>query len=117
MLATNPMFPLPVTLQRIAWAGLAVADFDYITTPENSHACKPSPAYFRSILEIAGVAPQEALVVGDDWALDMVPALGLGLPAFWVRNRNEALPAHGSLPTAAGAWPEFLAWWERLAAG
>lgn len=111
ILATNPMFPTAVTMQRIAWAGLEAEDFDLVTTLENSHACKPNPSYFRALLNFAGVRPPEALFVGDDWQLDIMPALGLGLRAYWMMNRGATAPADSRMPDAAGAWEDFLAWW------
>jgi FMN phosphatase YigB (HAD superfamily) len=105
------MFPAAVTAQRIAWAGLAADDFDHITTPENSHACKPNPAYFRSALDLIGVNPPEALFVGDDWELDMLPAMQVGLRTFWLLNRDVSARSTARLPDAAGAWEDFLAWW------
>lgn len=111
VLATNPMFPTAVTLQRIAWAGLEAGDFDLVTTLENSHACKPNPAYFRALLDFAGVSPAEALFVGDDWGLDITPAHGLGLRTFGMLNRGTRMPVQAWQPDAAGAWEDFLAWW------
>ncbi len=109
-LATNPMFPTVAILQRIEWAGLQASDFDHITTPDNSHACKPKPAYFLEILRALDARPADALMVGDDRRLDIAPAIARGINTFWVTDEAEAPPDSGR-PDASGTWPEFVAWW------
>lgn len=80
-LATNPFFPATATIQRARWAGLDPADFALITTYENSHACKPNPAYYREVLEKLDVTPQQCLMVGNDVEEDMM-ARELGMDVF-----------------------------------
>ena len=81
VLATNPIFPSIATKKRVAWAGLSPSDFELITTYENSHSCKPNPAYYTEILQKIGVAPQNCLMVGNDVREDMV-AETLGMKLF-----------------------------------
>ncbi len=81
ILATNPIFPPVATNQRVAWAGLQVEDFEYITTYDNSRFCKPNPAYYREILEKTGIDPEETLMIGNDVGEDMV-ARELGCRVF-----------------------------------
>lgn len=81
VLATNPFFPKTATYQRIGWAGMDPEDFQLITTYENSHACKPNPAYYREILEKLQVTPDECLMVGNDVEEDMM-ARDLGMQVF-----------------------------------
>ncbi len=57
-------------------------------------AAKPDPAMFHRALELAGVAPAEALHLGDDPALDVSPAQALGLRAVWVNRFDRVWPAH-----------------------
>jgi FMN phosphatase YigB (HAD superfamily) len=109
-LATNPMFPTLAIRQRIEWAGLQVSDFDHVTTPDNSHACKPKPAYFFEILRILDARAEDTLMVGDDWRLDIAPAIAIGINTFWVKDEAGAPPGSGR-PDASGTWPEFVAWW------
>lgn len=80
-LATNPLFPAVATRKRIAWAGLNEADFEVVTTYENSRYCKPSPAYYRELLDTLGLSPEEVLMVGNDVGEDMV-AKSLGIKVF-----------------------------------
>jgi len=80
-LATNPIFPAVATQKRIAWAGLSPSDFELITTYENSHSCKPNPAYYQEILKKLDVKAEHCLMVGNDVREDMV-AETLGMQVF-----------------------------------
>lgn len=92
-LATNPFFPATATHQRIGWAGMEKEDFEWITTYENSHACKPNPAYYKEVLETLNVAPEECLMVGNDVQEDMMTR-ELGMSVFLLTpcliNRENA---------------------------
>ena len=81
VLATNPLFPAIATQNRIRWAGLQRSDFEYITTYENSHYCKPNPDYYRDILATLDVRPENCVMVGNDVQEDMV-AEKLGMQVF-----------------------------------
>ena len=47
---------------------------------------KPAPAYFESALALMGVAPDRALMVGDDIENDVIGAQSAGIPAVLVRT-------------------------------
>lgn len=81
VLATNPLFPAIATQNRIRWAGLQPEDFEYITTYENSHYCKPNPDYYREILTQLNLKPEECLMVGNDVGEDMITQQ-LGMKVF-----------------------------------
>lgn len=81
VLATNPLFPAIATQNRIRWAGLQPEDFEYITTYENSHYCKPNLDYYREILEQLHLHPEECLMIGNDVSEDMI-AQELGMQVF-----------------------------------
>ena len=104
VLSTNPLFPAIATHSRTRWAGLNIEDFDLITTYEASRHCKPNPDYYRDILEILNLNPQECVMVGNDVAEDMV-AERLGMRVFLLTdciinkdNRNITPYPHGSFP-------------------
>lgn len=101
-LATNPIFPAMATERRIAWAGLSTADFELVTTYENSRFCKPNPAYYRDVMQTLGVCPEECLMVGNDVVEDMV-AQTLGSRVFLLtdclinpQNVDISIYPHGS---------------------
>lgn len=81
ILATNPFFPAMATHHRIRWTGLEPEEFEWVTTYENSHRCKPNPAYFKEVLDHCGLKPEECLMVGND-ALEDTAAASLGIPVF-----------------------------------
>lgn len=93
-IATNPLFPRVAIEQRLDWAGVRVEDFDYdlITAYENSHSAKPHRAYYEGILARLECDPAEALMVGDDWEMDIAPAAQLGIKGYWITPPAVELP-------------------------
>ncbi len=124
VIATNPMFPRSAVEARLSWAGLPVQEqsFALVTTIENMHATKPHQAYYEEILAHVACAPYEALMVGDDWQRDIVPAASLGLWTYWVQLPETELPAGPPAPTAYGSLDDLLdlaqaGWFAELGAG
>lgn len=74
VLASNPIFPAIAQLKRGAWAGIAQSDFDYVTSLENSHYCKPDPRYYTEIADALGVKAEDCLMIGNDAEEDGVAA-------------------------------------------
>ena len=72
ILASNPLFPEAAQKKRMQWAGVDISDFEYITTYENSHFCKPNPQYYAEILKVIGCDAKECLMVGNDAKEDLV---------------------------------------------
>ena len=62
---TMPMFPLAAVHERIRWAGLNPADFEFATDYETCNAVKPMPRYYEGCLARAGVSGDEVLMVGN----------------------------------------------------
>jgi len=58
---------------------------------------KPHERMFRTALEEADVAPQEAVMVGDDWEADIVGSRTLGMRAIYVERHGHAAPAGPSV--------------------
>ena len=120
VIATNPLFPARAIEQRLAWAGVPIAEYPYalVTNYENMHAAKPQLAYYREILDAVGCAPDEAVMIGDDWHNDIVPAAELGLFTYWIASTDATPPdpsclnGQGSLDVlaewVAGGWLEQL---------
>ncbi len=94
VLATNPIFPAAATLERLRWSGLSKSSFDYVTTMENMHFCKPNPGYYFEIASIIGCAPENCLMAGND-TLEDLSASKAGMDTFLVedfildRSENE----------------------------
>ena len=88
----------PQARKKISKLGLA-SHFQAVVTPEDCGARKPSPKIFLYALELLGVKPSEALMVGDNHEADIAPALALGMQAFHVIPSE----ASRSIRYAAGA--------------
>lgn len=95
VIATNPLFPLVAIEARLEWAGLPVDTYDFalVTAHENMHAAKPSPAYYAEILQKIDCAPENALMVGNDWENDIVPARSLGIHTYWLAEEDAVFPS------------------------
>ena len=85
VLATNPIFPAAATRSRLSWAGLEPADFELVTTYENSRYCKPNVSYYREILDRLGLRGEDCLMVGNDMTEDTAAA-ELGMQVFLITS-------------------------------
>ncbi len=54
-----------------------------VTTDRAGGSTKPAPAMFEMALEALGVGPDEAVMVGDGWATDVLGARAAGVRAVW----------------------------------
>jgi FMN hydrolase / 5-amino-6-(5-phospho-D-ribitylamino)uracil phosphatase len=61
---------------------------------------KPHTAFFHAGCARLGLAPEQVLHVGDDWALDIEGAHAAGQPSVWLRR-----PGHPDKPAQAVATP------------
>ena len=59
---------------------------------------KPSPSIFLAVLELLGVGPQEAVMVGDSLSDDVEGARSLGMHAFLLDRAGRVEPGPGVLP-------------------
>ncbi|MCX7892963.1 MAG: HAD family hydrolase [Burkholderiales bacterium] len=80
-------------LARIGLARL----FRFTHSAADAGVGKPDPGIFLSAAARLGVAPADALHVGDDPALDVLGARGAGLRAAWI-NRTGAAWEHADTP-------------------
>lgn len=53
---------------------------------------KPDPAFFEGMLNAAGCAPEEAVMIGDRIDYDIRPAKALGMRAIQTHYQEELLP-------------------------
>lgn len=88
VLATNPIFPRVAVQTRLNWIGLKLEDFDYVTTFENSHYCKPNLDYYKEIFENIGSNPNESIMVGNNALEDMISG-ELGVKTYLVTDNLE----------------------------
>lgn len=88
VIASNPMFPMNVQLQRLNWAGLGEVYFDCITAAENSTYIKPRLEYYYQICERIKVPPQNCLMVGNDPFNDMI-ASKTGMKTYLTTDSSQ----------------------------
>lgn len=116
IIATNALFPEVAIRARLRWAGLEAVPVEFVTHIENSHFAKPQPEYYAEILARAGLRPQEALMVGNDWNDDILPAAKLGLATWWIAEPGRE-PLSGAAPVGTGSLGDFLRWAQLHLAG
>jgi phosphoglycolate phosphatase-like HAD superfamily hydrolase len=102
VIATNPLYPKSAVEQRLAWAELAVDQFDYtlITSYENSHFAKPNLEYYAEILAKLGRNPHDAVMIGNDISDDIDPARALGIATFHISADTDSTSLSGTLSQA-----------------
>ena len=71
----------------------AAAYFDPIVISDEHGRRKPHPSIFEDTLAALGVAPGDALYVGDSAEDDIVGARNAGLDIAWVNRRGNDVPA------------------------
>ena len=86
VLATNPLFPKVAVTSRLEWCGLCEADFDYITTYENSSYCKPNPKYYAEICEKLAADPCRCMMIGNNMQEDIVASKAIGLSTYLITD-------------------------------
>ncbi|MBR2422268.1 MAG: HAD family hydrolase [Oscillospiraceae bacterium] len=112
-LATNPLFPALATHSRVRWAGLEPNDFVHITTYENSFHSKPSPDYYRDVMNTLNATPEQCLMVGNDVSEDMI-ARELGLSVFLLTDCLINKDGIDISQYPHGSFPELLEYIRRL---
>ena len=108
VLATNPLFPAVAIEARLAWAGLSPSDFDLVTTYETSRAAKPSPLYYRLILDTLGACSERSLMIGNHADEDIRASASLGMKTFFLTDCQMG-NADG-LSTPSGDFPALLSY-------
>lgn len=119
VIATGMMFPKSAVEEKLNWAKVPVTEFDYsfVTHDENMHASKPHPAYYLEVLENIGRQPRECLMVGDDWEHDVVPASVVGIPVYWIADKEEGRPDHDISMVGQGNLGDLLSWLKNYSIG
>ncbi len=105
--ALRPRFKLglvtngPSRTQRPKIEQFQLIDYlDLLIVSEEVGVAKPDPAIFAIALEQLGVAPSEALFVGDSPEFDLRGAAAAGMPFIWMNPHGEYLPADVGQPIA-----------------
>jgi putative hydrolase of the HAD superfamily len=77
--------------------------FDVVVVSSEVGVAKPHPAIFRAALEAAGVAPEAAVLVGDDAETDLAGARAAGIRPVMLarRDRDDAAPGVETITSLA----------------
>jgi FMN phosphatase YigB (HAD superfamily) len=112
-IATDPLFPLKATYQRIQWAGLEPERFDVISSFETFHFSKSHPAYFAEILGQLGWPDRSVLMVGNDLERDLAPAQSLGLPTFLINGLHTSASVEKPQDDRQGSLVDLRRWLDK----
>jgi len=78
-----------VQAKRILEA-LKVQDlFDQVFTYNTFKTMKPNPQFFKKAAKAMGVTPEDCLVVGDRYSVDLIPAQELGMQIYEVKGPDD----------------------------
>jgi HAD superfamily hydrolase (TIGR01662 family) len=79
--------------QREKMAAIGIAPWvDFLVTSEDAEAEKPEPKIFQSALERANASAREAVMVGDNWATDVVGGRNAGIRTVWLNRHGWPRP-------------------------
>lgn len=79
---------------------IGIGHFFQVTLAAHSFGtCKPDASIFQAACTALGIAPAEAVYVGDDLEIDIVGAQNAGLHAVWLNRERQAIPT-GKNPDA-----------------
>lgn len=113
-IATNPLFPETAIQQRIKWAELPYDGFPFAIVPsyETFHYAKPDPAYIAELMAKIGWPDGSVVMVGNDATLDISPAIGLGVNAFWAPVDEAELGKDNTGGVGKGDISKFFDWFD-----
>ena len=66
--------------------------FDDLVISEAAGVNKPDARIFEMALRAAGASSDEAIMLGDSWANDVLGAVGAGIPAAWLDRHGSGVP-------------------------
>lgn len=94
VIATNPMFPKIAIEKRIEWTGCDRNDFEYVTSFEENHYCKPQLKFYEEVLNDLKLEASQCLMVGNDMNEDMIVS-NLNMSTYLITNhviQNTIVP-------------------------
>lgn len=65
---------------------------DALVVSDEAGACKPEAAIFEAALARLGCRAEEAVMIGDAWATDVLGARGAGIRALWLNRLGTPSP-------------------------
>jgi len=80
--------PKSVAAESLSALGI-LAYFTNIVALDDTFKSKPHPAPYRAFLEAGRRPPQDCIVIGDRYSVDIEPALGLGMQGILIETPSE----------------------------
>ena len=113
VVATMPIYPRDVMLERLRWAGVQSDWIDHVACLEANRSAKPHRSYFLEMADAVGAQAEECLMVGDDEDQDM-PALSAGMAVHLLAPpRGKPEPTErlrfGRITDLQAIWADALA--------
>ncbi len=109
VLATNPVFPLSAIRDRMAWAGVEDLPWEFVTSYEEMHFCKPHPEYYLEVADRLGVPAEKCLMVGNDPGEDLA-ASGVGMRTYLVTDHLKDSGQVEFNPDLVGSLADLTDW-------
>ena len=111
-IATNPLFPHTATAQRLGWAGLNPNNyaFSFVSSYEHFHFAKPNVAYYAECLGRLGWPEGSAIMIGNDYEMDIQPAKSLGMNVFAVSTPRGDFPEDLPSDVPSGSISSVITW-------
>ncbi len=83
---------------------------DFMVTPEDAGTLKPDSRIFMKAIDLAGVAPENSVMVGDSWANDIIGANRAGIRPIWFNRKGEQKPQPDLAQSITSLWelPELM---------
>lgn len=106
VIATNPLFPKSAIHTRIRWAGFEPEEFDYISTFESNHYCKPQIKYYEEVLVDINKSPQECMMVGNDVQEDLIVKT-LGVKTYLITDNMLHRTEEDIITDYKGTYEDF----------
>jgi len=96
----------PAAPKIVEWAGQRGLQVVIATNPVFPRTAIEQ--YYREILAVLGLDPEECLMVGDNWNWDVVNAAEVGIPGYWIADPLAPLPSAGTMPVGQGSLDDFF---------
>jgi len=65
---------------------------DFMITSETAGTAKPDPDIFQMAMDRYHITPEQTLMVGDNWNIDILGGVNAGIPTVWINRRGYACP-------------------------
>jgi HAD superfamily hydrolase (TIGR01549 family) len=100
----------PTVEMTLAAHGIRDA-FEAVVVSANTGWRKPRPEIFHEALGQMGIAPADAVFVGDTPEVDVLGAQAVGMDVIWINRGTKVLPPGTPAPThVVASFPEIVAW-------